>query len=155
MPLGDDLDKLGLLEKRKEILARRLKVAAKRLAEWEREVYDRMMAEGWEPNKSSLNRNGFRFRPKAVDYAVIQDIERLLPWLREHEGYIPDSPENGIAQIKLSKAELNRIVRTKLDNNEPLPPGLGSYTKTEVAKSGIMAERTTIDSEEDTDGDEN
>jgi hypothetical protein len=145
MALGDDLDKLGLLERRKEILARRLKEAARLLGEWEREVYDRMIAQGWEPNESSFNRNGFRFRPKAVDYAVIQDEARLA----EHLGIRLDSAE--FTAIKFKKGELNRIVREKLDNGEQLPPGLGSFTKTEVAKSGIMTDRPADDTEEDTD----
>lgn len=152
--LGDDIDRLDLLERREEILARRLKVAKQRRIEWEHEVYDRMIQEGWQPNKSSFNRNGHKFRPKAVDYAVVQNLDLLLPWLREHEGYIPDSPENGLAQIKLSKGELNRIVREKLDNGEPLPPGLGSFTKTEVGKSGIMSSGSITEQEDDDEGTE-
>jgi hypothetical protein len=151
--LGDDLDKLGLLERREEILSRRLKTAKRDRVEWENGVYDRMIAEGWEPNESSFNRNGIRFRPKSVPYATVQNIDLLLPWLREHEGHIPDSPENGLAKIHLSKGELNRIVREKLDNNEKLPPGLGAHIKTEVAKSGIMAERAD-DTETQEDEDE-
>ena len=138
MTLGDDIDKLALLERREKILSRRLDTAKKKRVAQEHVVFDRMIGEGWEPNKSSFNRNGFKFRPVAQDFAVVQDAERLREWL---VGY-----DAGLVEETFKKGELNRIVREKLDNNEPLPPGLSSFTRTRVAKSGIMQE-----SEEDTD----
>lgn len=130
MNLGAALDKLALLERREKILSRRLDAAKKDRTALEIKVFDLMVGEGWEPNRSSMNRNGFRFRPVTQDYAVVQDADALREWLH---GY-----DEGLLEDKFKQGELNRIVREKLDNNESLPPGLGSYTKTRVAKSGIM-----------------
>jgi hypothetical protein len=148
MPLGEDIDKLEMLERREQILARRLKEAKEEREGWEREVYDRMLAEGWEPNKSSFNRNGVKFKPNATDYAVIQDADKLEAWLLADEG--DDLADAGIVERKFKKGELNRIVRTKLDNHEALPPGLGYHTKTYVSKAGIM-QRVDNDEQEDDD----
>jgi hypothetical protein len=128
--LGDDLDKLAALEQREQILARRLKDAKAEREAWERECFDRMVGEGWNPNESTLNRNGFKFRPKSTTFAVVQDKAALKAWLLTYD--------EGLVDDKFKQAELNRLVRERLDNGETLPPGLGYYDKTAVSKSGIM-----------------
>lgn len=144
--LGDDLDELALLERREQILARRHKEAKAKREQKERDAFDRMVAEGWEPGKSSLNRNGFKFRPNSTDFAVVQDADALRAWLIANEDDLADA---GIVEDKFKKGELNRIVRSKLDNGEPMPPGLGYHTKTSIHKSGIMAKQD--DQQEDDD----
>lgn len=136
--LGDDLDRLALLTKREKVLSRRLKEANARRVALEHDVYDRMVGEGWEPGKSTLNRNGVKFRPTNTTFAVIQDADKLREWLLDQDG--DDLADAGIVEDSFKKGELNRIVRTKLDNGEQLPPGLGYFDRTGVHKSGIMGQ---------------
>jgi hypothetical protein len=143
--LGEDLDKLGLLERREQILSRRHKEAKAKREAWEREVYDRMIGEGWRPNDSGVNRNGIKFRPKSTTFAVVQDADKLREWLQNDEE--DELADAGLVEDKFKKGDLNRIARTKLDNGEPLPPGMGSYDKTMISKSGILA--TTQEDEDD------
>lgn len=145
--LGDDLDRLGLLERREQILAERHTKAKQKREKCEREVYERMIDEGWKPNESGFNRNGFKFRPRETIFAVVQDASRLKHWLRNQEG--DDLADAGIVEDKFKKADLNRIARRKLDEGAPMPPGMGYTVKTAVGKSGIMGHNNQ---EEDTDG---
>lgn len=146
MALGDDLDRLTLLQRRETILKRRAKEAAAKREAWEREVYDRMLDEGWEADKSTLNRNGVKFRPHSKDFAVIQDAKLLKAWL------LTDGDE-GLVEDRFKQGELNHLIREKLDNGEELPPGLGYHTKTSIGKSGLMsATDDHDDTQEDTDG---
>jgi hypothetical protein len=134
--LGDDLDELALLERREQILAKRLDKAKQARGALERAIYDRMLDEGWEPNKSGFNRNGFKFRPTFTTFAIVQDATQVKAYLESQEA--KDNGHAGLVEDKFKMGELNRIVRRKIENGEPLPPGLGHYDRPRVAKSGIM-----------------
>lgn len=127
-PLPEDLLALGRLRKKEDILKRRQKQATLDRARFEQDLYERMVNEGWTPNDSGVRLGGVSYAPQRTDYAVVQDQA-------EFEEYaLANDPS--LLEQKVRKAELNRVVREKLDNNEPMPPGLGYYTKTYVSTKG-------------------
>lgn len=142
MNLAAEHRELGRLRRREEILKRRAKAAAVETAAHERAMYDRMIEDGWTPNKSSIKLDGVTHRPAATDYAVVQDKAELVAWLKENDAGVIESE-------KLRKGELDRLVRERLQNGQPLPPGLGYWTKTYISTRGA-----TTTTQEDTHADE-
>lgn len=148
--LGDDLDRLAELELAEQEASDALDTAKQARETFERSVYARMHDEGWKPG-SSLNRNGFVFRPTATVFATVQDATDLREYLKAQEAADPedDFDYGGMVEPKFKKGELNRLVRRKIENGEPLPPGLGSYERTRVAKSGITASKHKQEDDDD------
>lgn len=60
-----------------------------------------------------------------TEYAQVQDEAELLEWA---EAEMPE-----IFEQKPRKKILNEIVRERLNSGEPLPPGLGFYSKQYVS----------------------
>jgi hypothetical protein len=127
--LAEDLKHLVYLKRKDSILAKRRKVTAREVAQWNMHCYDRMVTEGCKPEESSIRLDNVVHVPHSTDYAVIQNRAELEEYLRENE-------MEGLIVSGIREGELNQLVREKLDNNEPLPPGLGSYTKNYVSVRG-------------------
>lgn len=65
--------------------------------------------------------DGSNFVPAATQYAVVQDLDAFVEWAKQHdESLIKEAARDG---------ELNALVRERLDNGEPLPPGIGFYDR--------------------------
>lgn len=79
----------------------------------EREVYERMEQE----EVGSTSVAGVNFVPASTTYAHIQDRSEFIAWAKEND--------ESLLQEKERADLLNQLVRERLDNGEPLPPGLG------------------------------
>jgi hypothetical protein len=79
----------------------------------ERDLIERMEHEGVQGQKT----DGINFVPTKTVYAQIQDRSEFVDWALENDASLIEHRER--------KALLNELVREKLDNGEPLPPGLG------------------------------
>lgn len=79
------------------------------------EVYARMEAEGI--GSTTDTRLGIQFVPAETVYATIQDRSEFVDWAKA----------NDVELVKEDAREdlLNQLVRERLDNGEPLPPGVG------------------------------
>lgn len=130
--LSDDLRELGRLKRIHTILGRRHKEYGKLVALKERDCFDRMESEGFEPNGDSTKLHGRSYAPKRTTFAIIQNRDDLIEWLREND-------EGVIEKERLREGELNRIARERLDNGQELPPGMGYYDKEWIATRGITA----------------
>jgi hypothetical protein len=127
--------RLGLLKKRETILSRRKKEATKRRVEQERLVHGLMLHQGFSPDDNDgIKLGGMHFSPQETHFAVVQDKQALVQWIKDHD--------DSIVEDRLKQEELNHIVRTRLDNGEPLPPGLGFWTKDWVSTKGVKANAT-------------
>lgn len=140
--LADDLRELARLRKIEAILGRRKKAITAARTEHERATFARMQDEGWKPGEASLKLEGTVHIPQETHYATIQDRIQLIEWLREHDDSVIESE-------RLRDGELNRIVRTRLDNGEGMPPGLGYWTKTYISTRGANAPTTQEDHDEE------
>lgn len=60
---------------------------------------------------------GINFGPTRTIYAVLQDRSTFIEWAEQNDV--------SLVELRERKALLNELVREKLDNGEPLPPGLG------------------------------
>ena len=119
------LDELKADEQRKKKAAGE---ATQARAEWERACFDRMVDEGYDPGESSLKIRGVVYIPNRTDYAVVQDRTAFVQWAKDNDtGLIEEATREGL---------LNQLVRERLDNGEPLPPGIGYYTKEFISVRG-------------------
>lgn len=76
------------------------------------ELLERMEEEGCEGTKV----DGTNFVPTKTIYGQVQDRSAFVEWAQENE------PE--LLEPKERKELINELVRQKLDDGEPLPPGL-------------------------------
>lgn len=65
------------------------------------------------------------FVPSETLFATVQDRSEFVEWAQEY------APE--LIQVEAREAEINRIIRERIDNNEPLPPGLGFYPRQTIS----------------------
>lgn len=142
--LGQDLDKLADLKAKEAILSRRLADAKRTRMLHEREVYDRMTEEGYDPGESSIKRRGKVHYPATRPVARIQDKAVLTDYLKAHD--------MGVIEEKLMQGELNHLVREHLDNGAELPPGLGFDIITTVQTRGVT-KKDADTREEESDND--
>lgn len=94
-------------------------------------AYKRQMARVRELADDEGIRGGYRTAegsyevPEPTWYATIQDFNAYQKWARE----------NRPALLRLDKRvtdTMNALVRERINNNQPLPPGLGAYPKAPV-----------------------
>jgi uncharacterized protein with LGFP repeats len=81
-----------------------------------------MEAEDAQSHKAS----GTTFSPVKKQYATVQDRAEFVRWAQENE---PD-----LIQYKERGAELNSLVRQRLDDGEVLPPGVGFYDREYISQ---------------------
>lgn len=65
---------------------------------------------------------------KPTHYGTNQDRSEFVAWAEENE------PE--LVETKERAALLNALVRAKLDDGEPLPPGVGWYSRQHISIRG-------------------
>lgn len=118
---------------------RKAKDAKRDLGDYERELFDRMVAQGWVPNETSIKFGGVTHAPAETPYGTVQDVADLVPWAQEN---MPELLED---HPKVRAGRLNELVRTRLDNGEPMPPGVGYWVKTFISTHGAKASETLDD----------
>lgn len=69
---------------------------------------------------------GTLFSPVKKQFASIQDRDEFIKWALDND---PD-----LVQYKERSAELNALVRARLDDGEPLPPGVGFYDREYISQ---------------------
>lgn len=84
-------------------------------------LLERMEAE----EVDSLRADGTTFSPVEKVYASVQDRTDFVAWARDNEPELIEDRER--------KELLNALVRERLDNGEPLPPGVGHYPRTYIS----------------------
>lgn len=87
----------------------------RRRERFESDLMDRMEAEESEGHKT----DGSNFVPAKTVYGQVQDRSEFVKWAEDND------PE--LLETKERKALINQLAREKIDNGEPLPPGLGHY----------------------------
>src|SRR5687768_3746500 len=130
--LNEDLRRLDMLKADEAMKKRAANQATQMRAEWEKHCFDRMVDEEYDPGSSSVKIKGVIYIPNRTEYATVQDEAAFVEWAKEHdEGLLqPESPREGL---------LNQLVRERLDNGEPLPPGIGYHTKEFISVRGGAA----------------
>lgn len=83
-------------------------------------LFQRMNAEGVD----GLKVDDISFTPSETVYANMQDRDAFVQWAKENDDQLIESKER--------KALLNAMVRERIDNGEPLPPGVGFYVRETV-----------------------
>lgn len=131
--LNADLKRLNELKQKERKLKAQVSEATQARAEWERHCFDRMVREDQQPGESSTKIAGVSYIPTRTTYGIVQDRAAFLDWAREND--------EGLYQLTEREGLINQLVREKLDNGEPLPPGLGYYDKTYISVRGNKAKK--------------
>lgn len=79
----------------------------------ERRVFDYMR----ETRIDGIKVDGKNFVPVETDYSVIQDRTEFVAWAEKNAPELITTVEK--------KGELHKLVRSRIDNGEGLPPGIG------------------------------
>ncbi len=77
-------------------------------------------AQSWRSNDGTL----FSLNP-SQEYATVQDRSEFVAWALENAPDLVDYRERG--------DKLTSLVRAALDDSEPLPPGVGFYSKQSIS----------------------
>lgn len=83
---------------------------------------ERMRSEGVE----SMKVEGTLFVPTETVYAQIQDRQEFVAWAEENDTELIEPKER--------KEILSQMVRQRLDDGEPLPPGVGFYVREYISQ---------------------
>lgn len=129
--INEDLRRLDAMRAEEGKLKRAAAEAAEMRAEWEKSCFDRMVDEGYDPGESSLKIKGVIYIPNRTDYAVVQDRAAFIEWAEQNDA--------GLIEVATRDGLLNQLVRERLDNGEPLPPGIGYYPKEFISIRGGTA----------------
>lgn len=78
-----------------------------------------------EEEADGIKTDGNNFVPAATVYATVQDRAAFTEWALENDDQLVEYKERGEL--------INSLVRERQDNGEPLPPGLGFYTREYVS----------------------
>lgn len=139
--------RLGRLKRRERILSRRKKEATERRVAQERFVHELMVQHGLRPEANDgIKLDGVNFSPQETYFATVQDKAALVEWLLA-EG------DESIVEEKLKQDALNQLVREFIDNNQPLPPGLGYWQKTWVSTKAVPGKSATATQGDDDEQD--
>jgi hypothetical protein len=129
--LNEDLRRLDELKADEAEKKRAANQAAEQRALWEKHCFDRMVDEQYDPGESSVKIKGVVYIPNRTDYAAVQDRDAFIEWAKENDA--------GLIEVAHREGLLNQLVRERLDNGEPLPPGIGFYTKEFISIRGGAA----------------
>lgn len=119
--LAQDLRKLAKLRRERDELKRRFDAADAKFKEHRTHVFHRMQAEETESMKVA----GTLYVAYEDPMATVQDREAFVEWAKDN------APE--LVQLTERKRVLNELVRERLDNGEPLPPGIGLDVKEKIS----------------------
>lgn len=79
-------------------------------------------------------RNGEKYEiPEPTWYASIQDFDAFVKWAKRNQPGL-------LAYNKRVSQGMNQLVRGRIDDKKPLPPGLGSYPKQAIKVLGLKGE---------------
>ena len=129
--LNEDLRRLDALKADESTKKRAAAEAADTRAQWEKHCFDRMVDEEYDPGESSVKIKGVVYIPNRTDYATVQDRDAFIEWAKANDA--------GLIEVATREGLLNQLVRERLDNGEPLPPGIGHYTKEFISIRGGAA----------------
>ena len=119
--LKQDLIKLAKLKREASDLTGKAKKASQARDIHIRHCFERMEDEDVQSLKSSEN----LFVASSTEYGTVQDRGEFVQWAKENAPeLIAEKEEAGL---------LNALVRQKLADGQELPPGVGFYTKDNVA----------------------
>lgn len=130
--LAEDLRVLALKKRAAAITMKVAEYAKKDAKAWEQHCYDRIDSDlGTDSDGGAAIRNERgTFVASETTFAQIKDRAVFEAWAAtQDESYFDDEP-------KPREALLNQLVREKIDNKEPLPPGLGVYGRRRVTVRG-------------------
>lgn len=129
---AEDIERLDSIQEEAEHL-RSLKsehTEAKEKTKELREEFERrqwLLLERMEQEKvEGLKVDGINFVPTETIYAKVADRRAFIEWAIEND------PE--LIEQKERKAVLNEFVRQKLDDGEPLPPGMDSRVDSYISQ---------------------
>jgi hypothetical protein len=88
----------------------------------QRRFYERLEAEGC----GSVKVDGINFVPQTTIYGQVQDREAFIEWA--------NATDESLLEPRERKALVNELVREAIEQGDPLPPGLGFYTKEYVSQ---------------------
>lgn len=121
--MADDFEarfeRLAELKARFAALTRERETVGRELHEHQERLWADM--EGRELKSARYDTSG-QFSRKATIYAQITDKAAFLAWAEDN---LPDE----LTRLDVPSSRLNELVRSRLDTEEDLPPGLSFYTK--------------------------
>lgn len=120
--LQEDLLELRKLRADEKVKKDQYETAKTDRKEFEAKVMERMEIEKCE----STRVDGTLFVPTSTTFGTVRDRTKFLEWARDEDESLFEEKER--AEI------LNQIVREKLDNEEPLPPGVGYYVREYISQ---------------------
>lgn len=112
--LKDDLRVLHALRQKKDETDKAAKLAKSEYEQAERRCLERMEAEGCKGYKDG--ETGINFIPTETIYGQIDNREQFVEWAKENDPTLIEERER--------KGLINELVRERIDNEEPLPPGV-------------------------------
>jgi hypothetical protein len=122
--LAQDLLKLRRLKTVSETKDKASKKARAEMEQWQHRCFERMEREETDSSKV----RGIGFAKVSTVMAQVQDREAFIAWAKANQ------PE--LVVEKEFAAELNKLVRQCLDDNEPTPPGIGWRSRDYISVTG-------------------
>jgi hypothetical protein len=120
--IDEDLLALAHLHDARGIAKDAFEIAEREFKAHQRDTMERMEAD----DVQGLKAHGVSFTlNKPTHYGQIQDRSEFVAWAEENE------PE--LVETKERAALLNALVRARLDDGEPLPPGVGFYSRQHIS----------------------
>ena len=120
--LAKDLRRLRKAKQDRDTLKKKFEDADSAFRQLQFQVMERMKQEDVE----SMKVEGTLFVPTETVYAQIQDRQEFIAWAEEHDDELVEPKER--------KEILNSMVRQRLDDGEPLPPGVGFYVREYISQ---------------------
>lgn len=122
LTLTQQAAQLRKLKQESDALEAKADDARARFKEAELALFHRMEAEEAE----GVKHRGTNFVPTSTTYGQVQDRDAFIEWARDHRPELIEPHER--------KGLVNEFIRECLDNGEPLPPGLGFYTRDYISQ---------------------
>lgn len=119
-----DLRKLKAMKRKEEVAKKRYDKLKAERKEFEFRCLDRMEREFVESVKTGGSLYVALHEDKTV-YGTIQDRAKFIEWAKENDEELIVEKEAGDL--------LNQLVRKRLDDGEPMPPGVGHYSRPYVS----------------------
>lgn len=113
---------MRLLKRKATEANARAKDAKEAFEDMQRRCLERMEEEDTESTKAY----GTTFTPVRKVYATIQDRAAFVEWAKDNDEELIEDKER--------KTELDRVVRTAIDDGQELPPGVGFYEKAFISQ---------------------
>lgn len=125
--LAQDLKKLKRLKAKADKSKKQSEADENEFKMFQYQVIERMkQGDGTGEEIQGLKVGNVHFVRAETLYSQIQDRSEFVKWAQEND--------ISLIEYKERKGEVNRIVREKLDNGEPPPPGVGFYIKEYISQ---------------------